>query len=108
MLDDDTLTVSLTTMERLEALHGDVSVPRSSVVGVHTVDDVMDEVRGWRGPGTGVPSTLMIGTLHYHGAKTFAVCHGHHRGVVIDLSGQDFERLLISVENADEVVAQLR
>jgi len=104
----DSISVVLTATERMEALHGDVIVPRSSVVGVRAVDDAMSEVHGIRAPGTGVPGLLMIGTLHDHGAKTFAVCHGRHRAVLIELSGQAFDRLLVTVDDVDEVLAQLR
>jgi hypothetical protein len=49
----------------------------------------------------------MIGTPHEHGVTTFAVCHGHHRAVLVELTGQDFDRLLVTVHDADGVVAQL-
>ena len=104
----DTLTLALTKFERVEAFHGDVTVPRSSITAVRVLDDAMSEVHGLRAPGTGVPGVVMIGTLHDHGVTTFAVCHGHHRGVLVELTGQDFDRLLFTLDNADDVVEQLR
>ena len=103
----ETVTVQLTTLERIEAIHADVTVPRSSVVSVRAVPDAMKEVHGIRAPGTGVPGLVMIGTLRDHGVTTFAVCHGHHRAVLIELSGQTFDRLLITVDDVDEVVSRL-
>jgi hypothetical protein len=46
LVGDDEVTVSLSAAEKLEALHGDVRVPRSSVLRVRVVPDGMDEVHG--------------------------------------------------------------
>ena len=106
-LTEDTLTVKLTAFERVEALHASVSVPRSSVVAARGIEDVMDEVHGLRAPGTGVPGVVMIGTLRDHGVTTFAECHGHRPGVLIELKSQDFDRLLISLDDAEHIVDEL-
>ena len=39
-------------VEKAEALHGDVSVPRVAIVSARIVPDGMDEVHGLRLPGT--------------------------------------------------------
>lgn len=107
VLSDDALTVALTKFEQVEAIHSSVTVPRSAVVSARTVADAMDEVHGIRAPGTGVPGMLMIGTLRDHGVTTFAVCHGHRRAVLVELSGQEFDRLLVTTDDADDVVSRL-
>jgi len=53
VLTADAVTVSLSAIERAEAVHGDVSVPRTAVVSAQAVADGMDEVHGLRMPGTG-------------------------------------------------------
>ena len=60
---------------KAEAVHGDVSVPRTAVVSAQVVPDGMDEVHGFRMPGTGLPGVIMAGTRRDKERVTFAVCH---------------------------------
>jgi hypothetical protein len=38
---------------------------------------------------------------------TFAVCHGRRPAVVLELTGQRYDRIVVTVENPEEVVAGL-
>jgi hypothetical protein len=107
LIDDETVTVALSLAEKVEALHGDVTVPRSAVVRVRTVPDGMDEVRGVRAPGTGLAGVIMVGTWRAAGAVTFAVCHGQRPAVVLELAGQPYDRLVVTVDNPEDAVASL-
>src|SRR5271154_4348828 len=51
-IDDWSVTVSLSAAEKIEALHRNVRVPRTAVVGVRGVPDGMAEVHG-KTTGTG-------------------------------------------------------
>jgi len=107
LIDDDAVTVELSAIEKFEALHGNVTVPRSAIAGVRTVPDGMDELHGLRMPGTGVPGVVMVGTWRDHEIVTFAVCHGRRPAVVIDLTDQVYDRLVITVDDPDEAIARL-
>jgi hypothetical protein len=107
LVTDDVVTVSLSATEKAEALHGDVLVPRTSAVSARVVPDGTDEVRGMRMPGTGLPGVIMAGTWRDRGQVTFAVCHGRRPAVVLDLTSQRYDRIVVTVENPDEVVAGL-
>jgi len=104
---DDTVTVALTGAEKLEALHGDVTVPRSAVTSVRAVPDGMPEVHGLRMPGTGLPGVILVGTWRSPDGTTFAVCHGHKPAVVIELTGQRFDKIVATVDNPEEAVTSL-
>ena len=106
LIDDRTVTVSLSAVEKMEALHGDVTVPRAAVVGARAVPDGMAEVHGTR-IGTGWPGVILVGTVQGSGSVTFAVCHGRRPAVVLDLAGQSYDRIVVTVENPDEVVRRL-
>jgi hypothetical protein len=64
----------------------------------------MKEVHGLRMPGTGIPGVIMAGRFRAADCVTFAVCYGHRPAVVIDLAGQPHDRLVVTVDNADDVV----
>jgi hypothetical protein len=107
LIDDHAVTVSLTMVEKVEALHGDLVVPRAAVVRVRAVPDGMEEVHGLRMPGTGFPGVIMVGTWRDDDGVTFAVCHGRRPAVVLDLAGQPYDRIVVTVENPDDAVASL-
>jgi hypothetical protein len=67
--------VSLSAIEKAEAVHGDVSVPRAAVVSARVVPDGIDEVHGLRIPGTGLPGVIMAGTWRDKQRVSFAGCH---------------------------------
>lgn len=104
LISDDTVTVDLSTAEKVEALHGDVTFPRSAVTAVRRVDHGLDEVHGLRMPGTGFPGLIRVGTFRGE-LTTFAVCHGNDPGVVIDLQGQPFDRLVLTLDDPDTALA---
>ena len=106
LVTDGTVTVSLSLVEKAEAVHG-VSVPRAAVVSARMVPDGMDEVHGLRMPGTGLPGVIMVGTWRDGEKVTFAVCHGRRAAVVLELTGQHYDRIVVTVDNPDEVVASL-
>ena len=107
LVSDDVVTVSLSEIEKAEAVHGDVVVPRAAVVSARIVPDGMDEVHGLRMPGTGLPGVIMVGSWRDKGRVTFAVCHGRKPAVVLDLAGERYDRIVVTVENPDEVAASL-
>jgi hypothetical protein len=72
-IEDAELVLHLSSVEKMEGLHGDVRVPLSSVTGARSVDDLWQELRGMRAPGTGVPGTLAVGTWRGGFGKDFAV-----------------------------------
>jgi hypothetical protein len=104
---DDTVTVKLTGAEKLEAVHGDLTVPRAAVTSVRAVPDGMAEVHGLRMPGAGIPGVIMVGTFRSPEATTFAVCHGEKPAVVIELSGERYDKIVVTVDNPEDAVSAL-
>jgi hypothetical protein len=105
-IDDWSVTVSLSVAEKIQALHGNVTVPRTAVIGARAVPDGMAEVHGIR-TGTGLPGVLLVGTARDGNSVTFAVCHGRTPAVVLDLAGQPYDRIVVTVANPDEIVSGL-
>jgi hypothetical protein len=104
----DTVTVELSTAEKAGALHGDLSIPRSAIVAATVVDDSMNAVSGIRAPGYAMPGHAKLGTWRHHDGKDFIAVYADRPAVDLRLTGQRYERLLISVEDPHAVVAQLR
>jgi len=107
VINNDTVTVAMSTAEKAEAFHRDLTIPRSAVTGARAVPDGMAEVHGIRMPGAYFPDMIMVGTWRGGGLTTFAVCHGHQPAVVIDLSGEHYDRIVMTVENPESIVTAL-
>jgi hypothetical protein len=107
VITDDTLTVQMSRAEKAEALHRDLTVPRSAVTGVRIVAEGLAEVHGLKMPGTGIPGVIMVGTWLSREGSTFAVCHGRGPAIVIDLAGQHVDRIVMTVENPEETAREL-
>ena len=108
LIDDESVTLVLSVGERVEAFHGDVKVPRSSVVRVRQVPDGLEEIHGVRAPGTALPGVVMVGTWRASGSVTFAACHGRRPAVVLELAGQPFDRLVVTVDDPEGTLNRLR
>jgi hypothetical protein len=58
VINDDTVTVAMSTGEKFEALHRDLTVPRSAVTSSRAVPDALAEVSGFKVVGAGLPGSL--------------------------------------------------
>ena len=103
---DDAVTIDMSRGERFEAAHGDQAFPRSAISGVRAVPDCIAEVHGLKWAGTELPG-IRVGSFHDTERVTFAVCHGHNPGIVIDLANSKYDRVVLTVENPEEIVARL-
>ncbi len=93
--------------EKAEGFHGDIRVPLSAVVSVRVVPDAWPELRGLRAPGTGLPNVIAVGTRRGSFGKDFVAVHGNGPAVVVDLSGNEFGRLVVTTEDANAVAAAI-
>jgi hypothetical protein len=96
------LCLRLSWVEKLEAFHGSVRFPLSSVASA------WPELRGIRSPGTGIPNVIAVGTRRGEFGKDFAVVHGKGPAIVVELQGARFQRLVVTVDDADGEAATIR
>jgi hypothetical protein len=107
VINGDQLVVRLSTTERLESIHPDVSVPRSSIRSVQVVDNALDYVHGMR-VGAGVPGMTAVGTFTSENARIFAVIHhGQHRGIRVLLEGTDYDEILVGCADPETVASHI-
>jgi uncharacterized protein len=102
----DAITIDMSRGERFEAAHGDQTFRRSAISGVRAVADCIAEVHGMKWAGTELPG-IRVGSFHDAERITFAVCHGHNPGIVIDLANSKYDTVVLTVENAEEIAARL-
>ena len=95
------LRLILSPLERIGAMHGSLSAPKSSLVNTFVMDQPWDRkvgMKGARAPGTGVPGVIMLGTLRGRGFKDFAAVHGKRSAKVFEFEGQEFRRWIVTLD----------
>jgi hypothetical protein len=107
LITDETVTVELSGLEKVEAVHGNLTIPRSAITSAEAVPDGIEQVRGLKIAGSGVPGVIDAGIFRSSEGSTFAVCHGRKPAVVLRLTGQRHDLVVVTVDNPEEVVAAL-
>ena len=109
-LEGDDLVLHLSGVEKAEAVHGDLRVPRSAIRGV----EVLDDAHSWTGIEVGfkvgmrVPGSATVATVRGHGEKVFVAVHGDTpRGVRVRLEGAPWDEWIVGCPDPEAVAATL-
>lgn len=109
LVEGDALRFRLSALEKLGAVRGDILIPLVTVTAVRVSDDPWSELRGIRAPETGLPGVISLCTRRGKGIRDFAAVYGRaHRAVVVETGGAQFDRLVISREDAEETAQRIR
>jgi hypothetical protein len=112
---EDLVVIELSTLEKAEALHGDIEVPRSAIEGIEVVEDAIHEIHGLRPEGlkitgTYLPGRLAMGTyldgLH-HKPVFAAIHHDTKRGVRILLKDWKYSAIIVGCPDPESVRTEL-
>ncbi|MET4613801.1 hypothetical protein ABIC28_004808 [Rhodococcus sp. PvR044] len=104
---DNALHLTLSTLEKIGALHGDVEVPLSSILAVDVCPDGLSAPRGMRAPGLGVPGWRKLGTWRSRGRREFVDVRRGQPAVRVELAGQSFAALLVGVDDPQALARRL-
>jgi uncharacterized protein len=104
----DRVVLRLSTAERLAAVHGDLTVPRSAITAVELVDDGVGAARGLRSPGLGIPGRRKLGTWRSRAGRQFVDVRRGQPALRIELApGQRYSRLLVGTDDAAALAREL-
>jgi hypothetical protein len=104
----DRLVLELRLMERIFGVaRREIAVPLAAVTSARVARPARDGIRGIRSPGTGFPGVVALGHWRGRGRHDFVAVYGNHEGVVIDLVGERFDRLVVSADDPEAVVAAI-
>ncbi len=96
---DGVLTLRLSRLEKIGALHGDISVASSQLISKSEVPNpwTKEHLRGTRSPGTGIPYRILLGTMRFKGGKDFCAIYKRTPAVIYEFSDAPFERWVVSI-----------
>ena len=101
------LAVRLTRWERFGTFQRDFDVPWDRIVHAEAVTDMWPRVRGWRWPGLGIPHVVLIGRMRFRGGQDFCALNGTKPGVVLEVEGGPYARILATTANAARIVKRV-
>jgi hypothetical protein len=96
---DGVLTLKLSALEKIGALHGDISVAKSQLISKTEVRNpwTRKHLRGFRAPGTGLPFLIMLGTMRFKGGKDFCAIYKRTPAVIYEFADAPFKRWVVSI-----------
>lgn len=104
LVEGNELVLHLSNMDRLEAVHGDLRAPLSSVRSVEILDDAHEPAdRGFK-VGERLPGHSEVAVVRTGGQKLFAVVHHDTpRGVRVDLAGTAYDAWIVGCRDPESV-----
>jgi hypothetical protein len=106
VLTEDSLRLHLSAAEKVATVHGDITVPRSAIVGVEVIDDALAAAHGLR-VGLGLPGVRKLGTWHSRSGKEFVDVRHGQPAVRVLLSGETLDSLLLGTDDPQALAAAL-
>lgn len=100
---DNKLIVTPQGINKLTSMKGKLEFPFTHILGATIDEGILDESKGLKGPGTAIPG-YWAGTFTKNGEKTFYNIKRSHKPVVIQLQHEYYTRLILGVENPNQLV----
>ena len=96
---DGVLTLKLSRLEKMGALHGDISVASNLLLSKTEVSNpwTKEHLRGVRSPGTAIPYRILLGTMRFKGGKDFCAIYKRTPAVIYEFSDAPFKRWVVSI-----------
>ena len=99
-IENGTVTIHLTTGEKVAGVHGDIEFPLTAVTSVEVVPDALAAVHGLRAPGTSLPGVRKVGTWRTSDGAEFVVAAAGQAGVRLRLQGEKLSSVLVGDADA--------
>ena len=95
---NDKLILSLSKLEKLAALHGNLIASKSDLVSQKTIAKPWRSglLKGFRAPGTAIPFYLLLGTMRYKGGKDFTIIYRNKPVEVFEFKSGPYKRWIIT------------
>lgn len=105
-LTDTELVVEPVGLDKLWSVTSSLRIPWGHVRGATHDPGIRDEPKGWRGPGLRMGSKLS-GAFHAEGERQFWNVNGFENAVVIELTDEEYNRLILSVADPAGTAAEI-
>jgi hypothetical protein len=96
---DGVFTLKLSRLEKIGALHGDISAPSTKLISKTEVANpwTKEHLRGVRAPGTAIPYVILLGTMRFKSGKDFCAIYRRTPAVIYEFKDAPFKRWIVSL-----------
>lgn len=105
--ENDRFTFHVKGMHKLWAFKSELSIPIDNVLRAYQDLDSIKGWKGWRAPGTHIPSIITSGTFHKEGNKIFWDVVNKEKSIIVELKDEFYQQLIIEVEDPKEAIELL-
>lgn len=106
---EETLTLEVEGADKLWALKSQLTIALRHITEVRADASMAKKwYHGFKAPGTSIPGVITAGTFYKDGKRIFWDIHHPEKAVVISLKDEQYNELVIEVENPDVFVIELR
>src|SRR5450432_1046971 len=95
----DNFIFEVNGMHKLWALKSQLTIPAEHILNAHQDVESIKGWRGWRLPGTFIPSIITAGTFYKDGNKIFWDASNIEKCIVVELHDEHYNKLIIEVED---------
>ena len=107
----DNILFTVQGLHKVWAFKSSLTIPRAHIAGARQDADAARDLHGFRALGTSVPWLIKAGTFYLHGEgglkPTFVDVMHPEQTVIIDLHDEEYQQLIIEVEDPAAVLALL-
>ena len=89
---------------KLWAFKSELSIPFENIINAHQNTTSVKGWKGWRAPGTFIPSIITAGTFYKDGNKIFWDVSNIENCIIVDLKDEDYKQLIIEVESPTDAL----
>lgn len=105
---DDSLVLRVQGADKMWALKSELSIPLANITSVYVSPNAFDDVpRGVRVLGSAVPNVVRAGTFYTHDGKVFWDVHDPTKAIVIELTDENYDALVVEVADPEEVTKMI-
>jgi hypothetical protein len=108
-ISDDRACFEVHGWDKLWSLKSRLEIPLAHIRAIRADPTV---ARGWwhgfKTVGTDLPGVIFAGTFHQHGKRIFWDVHDPERTIVVELSDERYDELIVEVANPAEAVQLLQ
>lgn len=94
-------------MHKLWSFKSQLCIPKEHVKRAYQDKESLQGWKGWRNPGVSLPFLLTAGTFHKDDKQIFWDVAHIDNCIIVDLQDEEYQQLIIEVENPNEAILLL-
>jgi len=106
-IDGGNVIFNVKGLHKILAFKSRLEIPREHIVTVRHDPTISTFYKGIRSPGTHIPGLIAAGTFFKDGKRVFWDVFRAKNAVVVDLTGEKYNQLIVEVEDPAGIVALL-